>query len=597
MRRHYEIYDSGRGTKAAIPLGFAPAALTAWIWAFALRLWVEGVAILAVNFVFLAVLYTNHAPRPAYVVGQLLLGVITGLNARRLREMALERSGFSYLCTVPARGRADALARLAQLGGEPLPEWRARMLGGVPDIAPKSLRGLLAIATLTVRSAFRNRLVVAVLGLLLVVVLVLPGLIKHDGSARGFTQILITYTLGSITVLLGFTTLWLGCSSIARDIEEMQLFLVAAKPLPRWQIWLGKWLGIMAVNAAMVGIAGTIVYGLVLARTGELSEREQRRLKAEILVARASAREPAADISADVEQAVDEKMRQEAVSKLPRDLVKRQIEGQFKAMQEYVPPGHFRRWNINLGSDAQTRLKNRTLFVRVKFYTPQANSEGKTYIGRWQVGPPEGNRFKFENSLAAESYVEFPVPPNLADASGKLTVDFENWNDIPLLFPVDDGLTVLYPEGSFLLNYARGLCVIVAWLGLLTSIGLAGSSVFSFPVAAFVSLGALVLGLSGNTLKSVVEQGGIVGVNHETGVIDHPDTLNQISVAVYGSLKNVLDHITSYSPVGNLSSGLSITWGDLAGAIIFINLIMGGVISLIGISALTRRELAAPTKF
>jgi hypothetical protein len=131
----------------------------------------------------------------------------------------------------------------------------------------------------------------------------------------------------------------------------------------------------------------------------------------------------------------------------------------------------------------------------------------------------------------------------------------------------------------------------------LTSIGLAGSSVFSFPVAAFVSLGALVLGLSGNTLKSVVEQGGIMGVNHDTGVIDNPDTINRVSVAVYGTLKDVLDRITSYSPVGNLSTGLSITWLDLLGAVVFINLIMGGVISLIGIIALTRRELAAPTKF
>jgi len=67
----------------------------------------------------------------------------------------------------------------------------------------------------------------------------LPLDIKHDGTARGFTQILLTYTLGTITALLGFATLWLACGKVARDVEECQLQLVAVKPVARWKIWLG----------------------------------------------------------------------------------------------------------------------------------------------------------------------------------------------------------------------------------------------------------------------------------------------------------------------------------------------------------------------
>ncbi|HTI68752.1 MAG TPA: hypothetical protein VMF06_02215 [Candidatus Limnocylindria bacterium] len=597
MQRHYEIYGGGNDERMAIPVGFSLAAMTSWVWAYALRLWVEATGILVVNVVFAVILYANHTQLWTYAAGQVALGLIVASNARRLREMAAERSGYFYICTIPGRGRADALAKLSAVGGQPLPEWRARMLSGIPDFAPKSLRGLLAIAFMTVKSAFRSRLVVAILFLLLLVVLVLPGVIKHDGSARGFTQILITYTLGTITILMGFTTLWLGCSAIARDIEEMQLFLVAAKPIPRWQIWLGKWLGIMAINAGMLAIAGAIVYGLVLARTGELSVRERARLKAEVLVARALATESTPDNSEDVERIVNEKMREEGAAKRGREFVRKQVEEQMKAMQQVVRPSYLRRWVIELGPSAPARLAGKPLFIRTKFFSAQGSAEGKSFMGRWEIGPPDGRRYQVENSLGAESFVEFQIPSETIAPDGKLTIDFQNWNEVPLLFTLDEGMAVLYPEGSFFLNYVRGLCIILAWLGLLASIGLAGSSVFSFPVAAFCALGALILGLSGNTLKSVVEQGGIMGVNHETGTIDKPDALNQVAVMVYGGVKKLLDEITGYSPVGYLSTGLSITWLELAKAITFINIILGGIVSLAGITALSRRELAAPTKF
>ena len=72
------------------------------------------------------------------------------------------------------------------------------------------MQRLLAIAWLTWKAAFRFRLFIVVAVLLLVAVVGLPILIKDDGTARGFTQILLTYTLTTITGLLGLSTLWLA---------------------------------------------------------------------------------------------------------------------------------------------------------------------------------------------------------------------------------------------------------------------------------------------------------------------------------------------------------------------------------------------------
>src|SRR5881628_531392 len=128
----------------------------------------------------------------------------------------------------------------------------------------------LAIAFLTWRAAFRFRLFWVLTFLLLASVVALPLLIKDDGTARGFTQILLTYTLSVITSLLGLATLWLACGILAKDIEECQLQMVAVKPIARWQIWLGKWLGLVFLNLALLVIAGGSVYTLLKWRASQL---------------------------------------------------------------------------------------------------------------------------------------------------------------------------------------------------------------------------------------------------------------------------------------------------------------------------------------
>src|SRR6476620_3460986 len=122
------------------------------------------------------------------------------------------------------------------------------------------MQRLFAIAALTWKAAFRFRLFWVLAGLLLGSVVVLPLILKDDQTARGFIQLLLTYNLTIITTLLGFSTLWLACGTLARDIEECQMQMVAVKPIARWQIWLGKWLGILAVNAFLLALSSAAVF-------------------------------------------------------------------------------------------------------------------------------------------------------------------------------------------------------------------------------------------------------------------------------------------------------------------------------------------------
>jgi hypothetical protein len=455
------------------------------------------------------------------------------------------------------------------------------------------MQRLLAITWLTWKAALRFRLFLVIAGLLLASVVGLPLVIQDDGTARGFTQILLTYTLSVITGLLGLSTLWLACGTLARDIEECQMQVVATKPIARWQIWLGKWLGIVSLNAALLALSGGCVYGLLQWRATKLPAAEQTVLREQVLVARGAAREKDfnAEIDTATERVLQERLKSSPVDKVDVPEVRKQLREQVAADLQLVPPGYSRQWQIDLGYE-KNFLKDKPLQLRVKFNSAQGNSSG-TFAALWQVGVPETGRYWHSEpmSLAPNTFHEFQIPPNLFDDKGVLTIVFVNPNDTSLLFPLDDGMEVLYPQGGFTLNYARGLGIILCWLALLAALGLMAASFLTFPVAAFFSLAILTIGLSSRTLAEAVEAGTIAGGNEETGVMGH-SVVDVAVIPLFKGCLTVLGLVESFSPIDALSSGRSISWGELGLAFGQIVLLLGGITGVIGILLFNRRELA-----
>ena len=407
----------------------------------------------------------------------------------------------------------------------------------------------------------------------------------------GFTQILLTYTLSAVASLLGFSTLWLGCGTLARDIEECQMQMVAVKPVPRWQIWLGKWLGIMALNVLLLGASGGAIFLLLQWRAQQLPPDQQKMLRDEVLVARGSARETIPDLEPVVALRLAERLKQASVAEMDLEFVRKQIREQIKAEYQLVAPGSYRVWRINLGL-AQNWLRDQPLFLRIKFNAAQKSASG-TFTALWQVGPPETQGvWRNKMSLAPDTFHEFQVPKNLYDEKGVLTIFFINPNDTALLFSPEEGLEVLYREGSFGLNFVRGLGIILCWLALLAALGLAAASFLSFPVAAFFSLALLIISFSSGTMAQVVEEGGVSGVNHDTGKIDDPRWIDTAAVPLFRVALKLLHLVQGFSPIDSLSTGRSISWTELAMAWIQIGLMFGGILGTIGVLIFTRRELA-----
>jgi hypothetical protein len=449
------------------------------------------------------------------------------------------------------------------------------------------MQKILAIAGLTWKAAVRFRLFTVIAVLLLLAVVGLPLIIKDDGTAAGFTQIILTYTLSAVTVLLGISTLWLSCGSLARDIEECQIQVVATKPIARWQIWLGKWLGIAGLNASLLVLAGACIYGMLEWRAAKLPAAEQKVLRQQVLVARGSASEQNydAEIDAETDQVLQNRLKTTPVATADLPEVRQQIREQVKSDFQLVPPNYTRQWQINLGY-AKNYLDGKPLQLRVKFNAASGTSSG-TYVGLWQIGDPYSTNYVqlAPMSLAPDTFHEFQIPPNLYNDKGVLTIVFLNGNNTSLLFPLEDGMEVLYPQGGFTLNFARALGIIFCWLALLSAIGLMAASFLSFPVAAFFSLTMLAVAFSSGTLAEAIGT-ATPGVAATYSLSDY------VTIPLFYAILDVLRLAENFSPIDSLSTGRSIPWSELARAFGQIVVLLGGLCAAAGIFFFNRRELA-----
>jgi hypothetical protein len=600
-RKQFAVFEhSARGPRA-VSLGFSwPAALLPSLWALVKGRFYLGLALLAVDVcaVLMVVIAWRSGADLITVVLRVLvglaIGVWTGRHGAELAAEALEDRGFVFSGIVLS-GSAASACTLVKSGSVQPVKSRAALAPRAFSFIPRPLQSIAAIAGLTWRSAIRFRLFWAMMGLLLLCVTVLPLMLKDDGTARGFIQIMLTYTLSIITALLGFSTLWTACGTLAKDIEDCQMQMVVTKPVARWQIWVGKWIGLVSLNAVLLGMAGISIYAMLTYRYSQLPPVLQEELRSEVFVARAALKEKPQDIRADVERITAERIEgmggDRTVAPVDREEVRKQVQAKLVAEQTVVPPGYQRVWKIDVGTLSVASLQEQ-MQIRLKFQVARTNESG-LYQGVLQVGPPETDKLKTTSAtFAPGTFHEIPIPRNLVDDNGILTITFINPNDVGLMFPLDEGMEVLYRDGGFQVNFLRGLLIIFCWLALFAAVGLAAGSFLSFPVASLVAVAVFIVGMSSSTLQGVVDEGTFLGSDHDSGKPLNP-ALDFVMVPVFRLMLTVVNFSQGFSPVDSLSTGRSITWISVGRAFVQVVVFSGGCFALFGIWRFNRRELAA----
>lgn len=154
------------------------------------------------------------------------------------------------------------------------------------------------IARQTFVQCLRMR-VAAVVLLLLGIALVLDQFVTGDGTLAGRIRTFLAYTTTHTAIALTVVSVLMSVRLISADVQTKQIFTIMTKPIARWQYVLGRWLGLVTLNAVLLVAAGAAIYGSAQYLRGleAKSAEDLRAVETEVFSARQKINAQPMDIS------------------------------------------------------------------------------------------------------------------------------------------------------------------------------------------------------------------------------------------------------------------------------------------------------------
>jgi len=380
-----------------------------------------------------------------------------------------------------------------------------------------------AIARNTFLSAIRMKLAIVFIVLLMILLPLLSITCTGDGTIKGRIQSFMSYGFGLMEFLLILLTIIISCYSLSSEVKAKQLFMVVTKPLRRYEIILGKILGVMVLNGLLLLVFSSVIYALTIQmpRISDADTAEITKLNDEFYTAR-----QALDMQFDKEKIEQEAI--EAYNELSQSGNLDQSRSKASVMDELRTAEYFKRHSAGPGGmvvwefeNVRPKDPNETIYVRFKYDASRTPVDRNIY-GVWYIG--DYRQVKYGNGRLKRPIYPVPikkvvrtaheisVPADAVADDGYLAVVFYNdpVNRTTVIFPTEDGLEVLYKAGTFSGNFSRGTLMLLAQLLFFTVLGVSLSAWLSFPVAILCSLTVYAVGMT-NTF--VVDSFDYMGKN------------------------------------------------------------------------------------
>ncbi|MHC4192568.1 MAG: ABC transporter permease [Planctomycetota bacterium] len=454
------------------------------------------------------------------------------------------------------------------------------------------MHSIWAVATNTIKQALRMKIAIVFI-VLLVILLPLMGVsITGDETLKGRLQTFVSYGLSLTSFLLCLLTIIISIYSLTTDIKQKQIYTVVTKPIRRFELLLGKLLGIVLLDAALLVLFSGIIYGITLYMPKHFNAAKAERLEVsnEFFTARAGLKPPEVNVRREVDERyeqlkksgqLDKALRNLSYKRIISDLTKQeQLKKRAVAVRKYLD------WefnNVRLFDDP-----NSSFFIRY-WYDVSVNPPDLQVHGLWIVGdlrqirygtrsrtPPE----RLESKDLIRTFREIEIPGYLVAEDGYLGVRFVNppVNSTVVMFPLEKGLEVLYKADTFTANFLRAVLLILFRLIFLACLGVMTSTFLSFPVAILlclvIFLTATVSGFVIDSFYYVSE--GISGV---------------YSYAVK-PIVQLLPQFDKFNPTKYLVAGRLLSWWFLAKALGLLICIKGALLMLLGVLIFGYKEIA-----
>ncbi len=450
------------------------------------------------------------------------------------------------------------------------------------------MHALYAIALQTIRTSLRQKVFLAELLVVLLVVTAVPYTAMGDGTAVGLVQLILTYTMGLLVTACSAATLWIACVSMSREIEGYQMHLVTSAPTPRWRVWLGKWAGVFVLQALLLAAGGAIGYGMLHWRLAHenFPKPERDRLNAEVLVARREYRPPQTDFwrLADEEYA-RRRDRGELSAGHDPESIRYELCRQIKARSSELPADGMRGWTIT--GIARPAADAPAIFLRYRYYVGDPVMKKQSVVnGAWFFRAPDSRSVVAPQRSSSASFHEMALPPALIQPDGKLEFAFRNLSEdgASVIFQAGDGPSLLVPATSFASNYVRTLLLVLFQLAFLAALGCTVSSIFSTPVAIFMAAGYLAAGL-------LIQPSINARYRAEDGSYAYTGQMDRAAHLMAAGAKVAVVSLGDFDAASGLANGRLITNRRLVVSFGILVGLRALPMALFGIWIFTRREL------
>lgn len=472
------------------------------------------------------------------------------------------------------------------------------------------LRLLLSVPSGPVFAVARNVLAEAVrmkVSLVFIVLLIfglaaVPMLLNEGTPLRYRMQAFLQYGTAGAFWMIAILTLLLSAATLTFEQRDKIIWQTMTKPVSVWKYLLGKWLGVVTLNAALLLVCGSAIFLFAeylrqqpadgereayVSRTAEMGgpilSEDRRILHNQVLQARI-ARDidvPMAQDSEQFAEIVDRFIEQrealdsfDELAERPqsRSQVRDDLYKDYIARLRSIEPGQNKVYTFSGLERAANQDAPLLLRYRVE---SGANLPDEFYRIIFDFG---GVQYEREVGLAQTLIID-DIPPGAINENGQLELTIVNGsfvqnargqvgimgNPKTITFP-PGGLELSYSVGGYRMNFLRVVAVLWIKLAFLSLLAIAASTALSFPVACLVAFGAFFAAESSLFLEESLEVynpffGEGIGP-YILAVVEIISTAVIWIFRVYGEL----------NPIGKLVQGEYVSWGSVAQGMIVLGI-------------------------
>ncbi len=409
------------------------------------------------------------------------------------------------------------------------------------------------------RALLRGHVLTALLALTALAHLLLPALVRSDGTETGESELFLRVVPGSVYVVLCVALLACACGLVARARESHRLALAMVRPVSAGAVVLGPLMALVAVAAIVLAFNA----GLTCARGGWADSRHV--YKPELEPPEVAARQMLQEILASTN--TSEEIRSVPQHKLLSILIEHETD-----RYEIIRPGG----SIELPFPAEAAEAPDGVTVRIYFSTRfnlRANLSGIVSFGKWSAAVTNNTQSFLEIPLAVAQERDPPeegAPKLVFRNTGRSEVMFRPRRDVELLTPAD----------SFNMNMVRASCEMLCVIAFLCAFGLFLSAALSRPVAIFSALVAL----------AVTEMAPSV-------LAQCPETLDlsltdRIGLWLSRRVVFATSAVAEPEPLSNLATGTYIKWANVGRAVL-VDAVVAPLVLLSIAAFIVRRRASA----